>query len=142
MTYSLFTAWTTDRSNRVMLGFTTSTNFQVRLPAGDANSTLLHLIVRVRDVYLCTTEVDMQYVSVIPDMAAIDTLINTIQLNVQNTDNNTAINSNSFVRILAGGDQNAVSQVLTYHAQIFNLMASQSLELAIASMCNDLCNYR
>jgi hypothetical protein len=126
-----FLAWTNDQSNRVLIGYTTSTILQVRMPIGDLNSTLLQLIVHVRDLNDCVTEWNMDPISVISDMNSITNLITMIQSSLENS---TLITSNPIINILYSGNQNDICQSLVSVSQILNMMANQYLEIAIASM--------
>ena len=130
---SFFVAWTSDSSDRLMLGYTTSTSFQVRMPIADAQATLLHLVVRVRDVLGCTTEQNVSSIAVITNTSSILTSIATIQAALANSAEYTTRPSDLFVRTLYGGNQIDVCRLLTSLAQAFNLMAKQGLLVATAS---------
>jgi hypothetical protein len=116
-----------------MIGYTTSTSFQVQMPIDDLNSTLLQLVVHVRDLTDCMTEWDMHPITVIPDTNSITTLIITIQSTLEN---NSLITSNPFIHTLYGGDQNDVCQSLISFSRILNMMANQYLQIATSSMFN------
>ena len=126
---SFFVAWTSDSSDRLILGYTTSTSFQVRMPIADAQSALLHLVVRVRDGLGCTTEQNVSSISVITNTSSILTSIATIQAALANSAEYNTRPSDLSVRTLYGGNQIAVCRLLTSLAQAFNLMAKQSLLL-------------
>ena len=140
--FLFFSAWTNDRSNLVMVGYTTSTNLQVRMPIGDLNSTLLQLIVHVRDLNDCMTEWNMHPISVISDINSIDNLITTIQSTFKNTENSSIITANPFIQILYDGNQNDVCQWLISFSRILNMMTNQYLQIAIASMLNHFSNIK
>jgi len=120
-------AWTTDYSNQIIVGFTTQSTFQLLLPAGDDNNSLLNISVHIRDMLNGITEYNMQTIVVLPDSAGITTLIDV----VQQPDDET--NSNPLVRLLAGGNQNTVGQILTSLSQVFNKASSETVESAVTS---------
>ncbi|CAF0915635.1 unnamed protein product, partial [Adineta steineri] len=64
--YSLY-AWTTDISQRTIIAFSSEYNFQVRLPAGDNETSLLNLVVYVRDLAGSVTQVNISSVNIIAD---------------------------------------------------------------------------
>ena len=128
-----FVAWTSDSSDRLMLGYTTSTSFQARMPIADAQSALLHLVVRVRDALGCTTEQNVSSIAVLTNTNSIVTSIAAIQAALANSDADSTLLSDPFVQTLYGGNQTAVCRLLTSLAQAFNLMAKQGLLVAAAS---------
>ena len=129
----LLSVWTVDSSDRLILGYTTSTSFQVRMPIVDAQSALLHLVVRVRDVLGCTTEQNVSSIAVLTNTSSIVTSIAAIQAALANSDADTTLSSDLFVQTLYGGNQTAVCRLLTSLAQAFNLIAEQDLRVVTAS---------
>ncbi len=119
-------AWTMDNSNQMILGFTTQSTFQLRLPAGDDNSSFLNISVRIRDTLDCVTGYNVQTIMVLPDSTGIATLIDAVQ---QPGDE---ANSNPLVQLLASGNQNTVGQVLTSLSQVFTKTSSQNVASAVA----------
>ena len=118
-----------------MLGFTTQNTFQVRMPMGDSNSTLLHLVVRVRDTFGCVTEMNMSSISVLPDTHNITEFMTAVQLTYNNTLNDSRITSNPFIQILYGsGNENNVCQLLISISQVLDHKDKQSLLKSITSM--------
>jgi hypothetical protein len=129
--YSFFvSAWTSDRSNRLMIGYTTLDSFEIRMPVNDLNVSLIQLMVYVRDQYDCTTEFDLPSISIVPDINNIISLITT----VESSDYSGEISSNPLIETLYSGNQNDICQVLTSAGQILNTLAEQNLQLAINSM--------
>jgi hypothetical protein len=110
-----------------MTAFSPVAIFQARLPAGDDTTSILHLVVSIRDQLDCTTEYNISSVFVTPDSAGINDLINSIQ----NSPNELA--NNPIVQLLASGNQNIVGQVITSLSQQFNKMNSQSVDKAVSS---------
>jgi hypothetical protein len=125
--YLIILVWTTDRSNLLMIGFSSMSNFDVQLPAGDDNTSMVNLIVHIRDTFECVAEYNMSSVSVIPDIAGINNLINNLQVSTS------AVNNNPIVQLLAGENQNTVGQIITSLSQVFNKMNTQNLENAVSS---------
>jgi len=110
----------------VILGFTTQSSFQLRLPAGDDNNSLLNISVCIRDMLDCVTEYNMPTIMVLPDSTGITAFIDIVQ---QPSDE---ANSNPLVQLLASGNQNTVGQILTSLSQVFNKASSENVESAVA----------
>ena len=113
-----------------MLASTSVSSSQLQLPAGSDNTSLVNVVVHIRDMLNGVTQFDMQSVVVVPDVAGISTLVNVLQQSSTAT-----INTNPIIQLLAGGNQNTVGQVITSLSQVFNEMNSQSVQTAVASMC-------
>ncbi len=111
----------------LIIAFTSISNIDIRLPAGNDNSSLVNLIVYIRDTLDCTTKYNMTSVNVVPDTVGINDLIDDLQVST------TAANNNPIAQILAGGNQNIVGQVIISLSQIFNKMNTESLEKAVSS---------
>ncbi|CAF0849209.1 unnamed protein product [Adineta steineri] len=124
--YSLYT-WTTDISQRTIIAFSPEDNFQVRLPAGDNGTSLLNLVVYVRDLLNSVTQVNISSVNVIADMAIINDLIDKI------TNSSSTITNNAIVRLLSSGNQNVVGQMIISLSQELNQMSSENLDKAISN---------
>jgi len=110
----------------MMIAFSPVSYFQVQLPAGNDQTSLLNLIIDIQDELDCITQYNLSSVTVTPDSAGINDLIN----NILSSSN--AINNNPIVRLLASGNQNTVGQILTSLSQQFNQMNNQSLDKAIS----------
>ncbi|UJR10866.1 hypothetical protein I4U23_015053 [Adineta vaga] len=125
--YSYYT-WTTNRSNRLMLGYGSSSSFRVRMPMGHHHHSFsLQVTVRLHDSFDCITEFDLSPITVIPDLDNMNSLIQAITL----SDSLNEITSNPIVHILYGGNQNDVCQILTSVSQLLNIFANENLQLAI-----------
>ncbi|CAF1004007.1 unnamed protein product [Adineta steineri] len=124
--YSLY-AWTTDISQRTIIAFSPEDNFQVRLPAGDNATSLLNLVVYVRDLAGSVTRVNISSVNIIADLATINDLIDKI------TNSSSTMTNDPIVRLLSSGNQNVVGQIMTSLSQEFNQMNSENLDQAISS---------
>ena len=106
-----------------MLGYTTLNTFQVRIAIDDLNSSLVQLVVYVRDEFNSVTELNFSAVFIESDMNNIVSLMTTIQSGIINF-------SDPLIQILYGGNQNDVCQILTSLGQTLNVLAEQNLELA------------
>jgi hypothetical protein len=122
-------AWTTDISQKVMVAFSSVSSFQVRLPAGDNQTSLLNIVIYVRDILDCITEVNMSSIIVEVNSNDINNLINVLQ----SSSSSNQINNNQFIQLLSSGNQNLVGQVITSLSQQFNQMSSQNIDNAVSS---------
>ena len=111
----------------MIVAFSSVSTFQVRLPAGDKQTSLLHLIIYIRDQLDCITELNLTSVTVVPDSEGINNLINIIQTSSSN------IETNPIVQLLLSGNQNTIGQILTSFSQQINKMNTESLDKAISS---------
>jgi hypothetical protein len=116
-----------------MLAYNTSNTFQVRMPIGNLNSTLLQILVHVKDNCDCVTERILAPISVLSDMNNIISLIKTVESAQITGDYSNIMISNPLVPILYDGNQNDVCQVLTSVSQVLNILAQQNLQLAMQS---------
>jgi hypothetical protein len=94
-----------------MIGFSSISDFQVRLPAGENQTLIIH----IRDTLDCITEVNLT-VNVVPD---------TLDL-IENLQTSTS-------QLLSSGNQNIVGQVITLISQEFNKMNSETIDKAVSS---------
>ncbi|CAF0834260.1 unnamed protein product [Adineta steineri] len=124
--YSLY-AWTTDVSQKLMIAYSSVSNFQVRLPSGDNQTSLLNIVISIRDLLDCVVEVNMSSVYVIVDSVGINDLMTSLQ-----SSPNTLTN-NPIVQLLSSGNQNTVGQILTAISQQFNQLNSENIDQAISS---------
>jgi len=109
-----------------MIAFSPVSTFQVQLPSGDDQTSVLHLIIYIEDLVDCITEYNMSSVTVTPDLVGINNLINDIQ------SSSGSLTSNPIVRLLASQNQNTVSQIITSLSQQFNKMNSESIDTAVS----------
>ena len=105
MILSILIGWTNDLSQQTIVAYSTVSTFQVRLPCGDDQTSLLHLIVHIRDQLDCITELNISSVTVIPDSVGINNLIN----NFQNSTG--GITSDPIVQLLASENQNIAGTI-------------------------------
>ncbi len=119
--------WTNDPSQTMIIAFSPVPTFQVRLPAGDNQTSLLNLMINIQDTLACVTEYNISSVSVTPDTVGIANLINDIQ------GSSVGATTNPIVQLLASGNQNTVGQVIASLSQQFNQMNSENLNTAVSS---------
>ena len=110
-----------------IIAFSSVSDFQVRLPASDSNTSLLQLSVIIRDDLDCITEANISSVSVLTDVTGITAMINTLQTSVD------SLTSDPLVQLLSSGSQNTVSQILTSIATELNLISRQDVDTAVSS---------
>jgi hypothetical protein len=108
----------------MMIAFSAISTFQVRFPAGDNSTSLLHLTIFIRDTLNSIVEFNMSSISVVLDSAVMTNLIN----NLQSSSN--TITNNPIVQLLAGGNQNTVGQVIISLSQQSNQINNQNIENA------------
>ena len=125
----LIVAWKNDVSDKVMIAFSFISLFQLHLPAGNEQTAMLNLVVYVRDLQNCVTEVNMSTVHVIADTVS----INELMTNIQISSSSTTLSYNPMVELLSSENQNIVGQVLTSFSQQLNLMENASVTKAISS---------
>jgi hypothetical protein len=111
----------------MIAAFSFISTFQGRLPAGDDQTSLLHLIIRIRDTFDCITELNMSSIIVVPDSTGINDLINSLQ------GSSNTITNNPIAQLLASENQNIVGQLITSLSQQFNKMNDESVENAVSS---------
>ena len=112
----------------MIIGFSSYPKIEVRLPVGNGNQSLIHIIASIRDKRDCVKEFNLS--SVIVTIGDSQELTNLIE-NIQNSNNE--MNNNPFIRILSSGNQNQVDQIIRSLSQQFNQINSQSQQNAIES---------
>ncbi|CAF1184610.1 unnamed protein product [Adineta ricciae] len=121
--YTIY-GWTDSSTKKMIVAYSTVPIFQVRLPLGDNQTSLLHLIVDIRDELDCITQYNISSVTVLADSAAIISLVNDIQHSPTR---------NPIIQLLASGNQNVVGQVITSVSLQFNQMNNENLDQAISN---------
>ena len=109
--------------DQLIVGYSVLPTLQVRLPANGFNSTLVHLIARIRDVYGAFSEIDLPPVTVLFDLNTLNDLIEGVLSAGVNLMNSSQLNRNPLVPILASGNQNLVCQTLAAQIQALNAMS-------------------
>ncbi|CAF1454324.1 unnamed protein product [Rotaria sp. Silwood1] len=120
--YSIY-GWTTNPTDRVMFAHSYTSTTQLLLSATNDNTSVLNIIVYIRDTYDCVAEFNMSSIIVTPDWKKMESLLG----NLQNSTND------AFIQMLASGNQNMVSQIVTSLSQQFNTMNNQAIETAISN---------
>ncbi|CAF3130688.1 unnamed protein product [Rotaria sp. Silwood2] len=118
-----FYGWTTNPTDRVMFAHSYVSNIQLLLSTTDDNTSLINIIVYIRDSYDCAAEFNISSIIIVPDWTYMENLI----ANFQNSTNDL------FVQMLSSGNQNMVSQVVTSLSQQFNIMNNQAIKTALAN---------
>ena len=127
---SMLEVWTSDASQRSMVAYTPSPRSQLRLPTGNEETSSVRVTVQIRDTLNCITEYNLNPTIVVPDTSAINSLVDVLQ-----TATATAINNNTIIQLLAGGNPNTVAQIMTSISQVFNEMNTRSVQWAASSKC-------
>jgi hypothetical protein len=122
-----FVGYSIDRTKQTLISFSVISEFEVRLPPGDDNTSILHLFIDIRDTLDSIAEFNMSSVTVIPDSSGMNDLINIFQSSTS------SLTTNPFIQLLSSGNQNTVGQVLTSLSQQFNKINIQSLQNAVSS---------
>ncbi|CAF3969202.1 unnamed protein product, partial [Adineta steineri] len=120
-------AWTNDLTEQIIVAYSAVPTFQVRLPSGDNQTLLLHLIVYIRDTLHCIAQFNLSSVNVIPDLVGITNLVN----NIQNL--SSGITTNPIVQLLAAENQNVVAQLIISLSQELNKMNNDNIDKAISN---------
>ena len=128
--YLFISVWTTDEAQKSMLAYTSAALTRVRLPPGDPTTTLVHIMVQIRDNLNSAIEYRLAPVSVVLDPHELKTLIDVLHQPSQ-----IVKNRNLNIRMLAGKNLNTVGQILTSISQTFSHIDSQSIDYAAASEC-------
>jgi len=111
----------------MIIAYSSISTFQVQLPAGDDQTSLLHLVVYIRDILDCITQFNMSSVTILPDSVGIANLINDVQSSSGGT------TTNPIVLLLASENQNIVGQLITSLSQQFNKMNNENIDKAVSS---------
>ncbi|UJR13335.1 hypothetical protein I4U23_000353 [Adineta vaga] len=119
-------SWTTNRTKKAIVSYFTVPVFQIQLSSGDNQTSLLNLIVHIRDQLDCVTETNISSVHVTVDTVAMNNLLSDIQ-------NSSGIGANPIAKLLTSGNQNLVGQVLTSVSQQFNQMNSENANKAVSN---------
>lgn len=127
MSFYSILVWTTNFAERIIIGFSSISDFQVYLPVGSENTFDLNLIMSIRDGYECLTEYNMSSVVVRPDPNRISMLIANLQGSTRD------LNKNINTRLLVGGNQNIIGQIITSICQETNQLNIDNLDNALLS---------
>ncbi len=111
----------------MILAFSSISTIQLRLPAGNDNLSLIHIVASVRDTLDCRAEFNVSSVMVVPDSEEITNFVDSLQ------QSGNQITNNPFAQILASGNQNIIGQVISSLSQEFNRINNQTVDDAVAS---------
>ena len=109
--YSLY-FWTSNPSKRTIIAYSSISQFQVRLPAGDEQTSELNLMILIRDQLDSITEYNLSSVYVQVDDESIQ---------------------HPMIQLLLTGNQNTVGQVLTSLLQEFNKINEKNIRRAVSN---------
>jgi len=63
----LLLVWTTNLLDRTMISFSSILNFQVQFPADNDNTSLLNIVIYIRDTFDSIIEFNMSSITVVSD---------------------------------------------------------------------------
>lgn len=124
----LIAVWKNVSTERLMIAFSTAATIHVRLPAGDEQTFVLHLIVNRRDQLGLTQTIANMTTHVRPDFERFDQLIKNLELHFINP---TSTNLND--KWLSNGHLNTIVQEITSMAQILNKNNNDNIKFAVQS---------
>ncbi|UJR17432.1 hypothetical protein I4U23_004327 [Adineta vaga] len=114
-----FYAYTTDSTQKIILGSTAIPNFQVRLPSSVSNISIVNIIVTIQDGLNAVTQVELEPVIVYLDWIEINTWMNHIEY------------SSLMLELFANRDPNILAQIITLISEFFNEMNEKQTEIAM-----------
>jgi galactose-1-phosphate uridylyltransferase len=110
-----------------IIAFSSISTFQVRLPSGNNQTSLINLIIHIRDTLDCIAEYNMPSMIVASDSTLSSELMNNFR-----TSPNDIVN-NPIIQLLASGNQNTVGQIISSFSQEFNQMNNENIDKAVSS---------
>ncbi|CAM4846598.1 unnamed protein product, partial [Rotaria magnacalcarata] len=125
-----FYAWTTHVEQRVILGSTINSLFELRLPIGCGNASLVNVIVQIRDQLNSVTEANISAVSVVPTRTNIDSFVKAINIS------STVPSKHPLVEILSKNNSVLTGQVITTVSQVLNEMNTEIIRLGIQNIAS------
>lgn len=111
----------------MIIAFSFVSQFQVRLSAGSGNTSVVDLVVEIRDRFDCVTEVNISSVVVRADVSSVSQLIDTFENSFE------SLSSNPMVQLLSSGNQNVVAQLVTSLCEQFNQRSNEALGEVVSS---------
>ena len=121
-----FSAWSTNRSFRTLIAYSSVSTFEVYLPA-DGDS--LDLLIEIRDQRDCFTEwTNLSSITIRTDSTVLDDLMENLV--------NGSRTSNFFIELLTRGTQNQVGQLINSLSRQLTKMDEDNLQMAISSQFN------
>ncbi|CAF4198666.1 unnamed protein product, partial [Adineta steineri] len=122
--YSVY-VWKNDLAEKMIVAYSTISSFQVRLPPGDDQTSLLHLFVHIRNQFDCVTEFNLSSVTVMPDLVGLTDFMN----NIQNL--SSELIRNPITQLLGSQNQNVVGQLIISLSQQLNKMNNENIDTTI-----------
>ncbi len=119
--------WTNDISRKQLIAYSFVPNFDVRLPSGDNDTSLINLMILIEDNLGCIKEINISSVNIIKNINEVNNLINILQ-----NPSNQIIN-NQFIQLLSSGNQNTIGQITSSLSNEFNQMNYENINNAISS---------
>lgn len=110
-----------------MIGFTLFPELELRLPAGNENTSLVHLVVYIRDTLDCITEYNLTSVTVALDTEGINNLIGNFRLST------TSVNNDPIMQVLASKNRNSIAQTTVALSQGFDRIDTKNRDKAVSS---------
>jgi len=113
--------WTTDRSKKLFIGSSPVSDYEVRLPSGDEQTSMLNLIVSIRDQMDCSVDYNLSSILIRSDLTDITNLI-------QNQ-----TKTNPIIELLSFANQNTIGQVLSSISQQVNQISEKNINRTISN---------
>ena len=123
MTLHWWVGWIDQPSDRIMLGFSFAPDFPVQLLSSNSNTSLLHLVVYIRDTLGSVMEYNLSSIVVGPHRDLVDRLENFTR----------GINDSFLLWVLNSGNQNMLCQFITSVSHQLNQLTDQMVDTLIAS---------
>ncbi|CAF1506830.1 unnamed protein product [Adineta ricciae] len=115
--YTLY-VWKNDSLERQMIAFSMISTFDVYLPIGDNETSLINLVIDIQDEFNCLIEVNISSVNVISDGILIDN-----------------ITENPMNKLLSSENQNLIAQIIISICEELNQMNKNSfIDLSVSSL--------
>jgi hypothetical protein len=111
----------------MIVAFSSVSDIQVRLPSGSDNTSLLNIIIYIRDKLDSTAEFNISSITVVSDTQGIIELINILQ------NPTSSLSSSSIIQLLASNNQNIVGQMITSLSQQLNTMNIENVENVVSN---------
>ena len=129
--YSFYQRQQQSSDEMIMLGFSVWSVIETRLPSpNNESSSILNLVVHIRDYLNCVREYELEPVTVRPDHMEIEAFVDVL------TNSQVHSTNNSILQQLTTGNQNVVGQIVTTISQALNQNNKETLEKTIACMCS------
>lgn len=125
-----FPGWTQDRSRKMIIAFSSEPIFRVRLSVERNETSLLNLVVGIRDQFNSIRLRDLLPASVHVDTTEMDHLINGLE------SSKAELTLNPLLQLLSGRNQNQVGQIFTSIAQELDRRNTRQMSTAASGWCS------